>query len=453
MRCCHALLRLAVLLLCVPAIAAMKPLSKTLTEDLITFAKQFNGASWTKDCWPSAWKTGLDGCEFYGVFCSGDVNGTYVVVTDINLPAMNVSGDISSSRLLSQFSGAGFIFSGNNLSGALPNVCDLPHGSPAYNVDFSRNALTAYDGSGMAMVQNLNVSHNRIGSPIEPLLTHLLNDGFFLDSFDVSHNRFVGDARTLGVHHPWQHLSTAWLDLSDNCLAGNLTWLTRSWYEKQGFQHFNLSGNYWTDAPDWCAADLCRPEARSRSAKGCPPPPLPPPPPARPLSVPQQLTACVRWTHYYTGGGSETESQGVAVDVPGQRHTLRSGSCFGGLAQGTSTQVQLAKLKKQVEWPGDLPAPAGSCQVSAFDKNVSFFSDTREYVYQGVDSSRGRQAHHWVTYPGDPYRQRDVWQPLNTTGSWDMWVTLGDFSQPDNRFGQWVYRWTLGVENKTFQTC
>jgi hypothetical protein len=169
--------------------------------------------------------------------------------------------------------------------------------------------------------------------------------------------------------------------------------------------------------------------------------------------VPQQLVACVQWTHYYTGGGSKTEAQGVAVDVPGQRHTLQSGSCFGGWPQGTSTQVQLAKLKKELDWYGDLPAPAGTCNVEAFNKNITFFSDTREYLYQGVDSSRGEQAHHWVTYPRDPYQRRDVWQPLNATGSWDMWVTLGDFSKPDHRFGQWVYRWTVGLDPKKFETC
>ena len=112
----------------------------------------------------------------------------------------------------------------------------------------------------------------------------------------------------------------------------------------------------------------------------------------------------------------------------------------------------------------------------------AFFSDVRDYVYRGVDSSRGGvRAHHWVTYPGDPYRQRDVWMPVNKTpsqsaasaggalraagassssswdwealGVFDLWETLGDFSRPETRYGQWVYRWTVGVDPKTFETC
>lgn len=398
----------------------------------------------------------MDGCQFQGVLCSGDVKGTYVTVTGISLPNTNVSGNISTSKLLSTFAGASYNFAGNHISGPLPNPCDLTHGSPAYNIDFSRNALSAYNGAGLGMVQTLNLSTNRIGSPVEPLLEQLLTNGFFVSSVDISHNLFVGDLVSLATHHPWERLGTPWLDLSDNCLSGNLTWLSKAWYDKQQFSFFNVSGNYWTGVPAWCKSTLCKPETRSRAAKGCadePPVPPPAPPPPK-LVVPQQLSACVQFTHYYTDGSSGTLVQGMAVDVPGQRHTLVSGACFGGSMQSASTQLQLAKFHKQFQWDGG-PSPASpvSCSVSDLTSNVSFYSDTQDYVYTGVDKTHGVLAHHWVTFPGNPFQQRDVWQPVNKSSTgygWDMWATHGDFSSLSNRYGQWVYRWTLGVDEKKF---
>ena len=403
--------------------AQLKPLSQPLTQALINFSNSFNGPAWSPPAshhWPTEWSAGMDGCRFHGVSCSGDVKGTYVAVTGISLNSANVSGDISASRLLAAFAGASYSFSGNHISGALPNPCDLTHGSPAYNVDFSRNSLSAYDGSGLGMVQSLNLSMNHIGSTVEPLLQQLLTNGFFVSAVDLSHNLFVGDPISLGVHHPWERLTTSWLDLSDNCLSGNLTWLSKAWYEKQGFSFFNVSGNYWTDVPAWCQSTLCRPETQSRAAKGCAAaPPAPPPAPLPPrLTVPQQLSACVQATHYYTGGSSSTMAEGMAVDVPGQRRTLVSGACFGGSMQGSSTQLQLGKLHKQFEWQGAAsPSAPVSCSVSELTSNVSFYSDTHDYVYKGVDSSRGVQAHHWVTFPGNPFQQRDVWQPLNKSSA------------------------------------
>lgn len=434
----------------------LKPLGKALTQDLIAFADSFNGLGWPqRNQWPTNWSNGMDGCRFHGVLCSGDVKGTYVTVTGINLPNTNVTGDISTSKLLSTFAGASYNFAGNNINGSLPNPCDLSHGSPAYSVDFSRNALSAYDGSGLRMVQTLNLSINHIESQVEPVVQQLLANGFFVSALDLSHNLFVGDIIMLGNHHPWERLQTPWLDLSDNCLSGNLTWLSKAWYQKQGFSFFNVSGNYWTDVPTWCSSTLCRPETRSRAVKGCAQlPPSPPPAPAPPkLVVPQQLSACVQFTHYYTDGSSATLAQGMAVDVPGQRQTLLSGACFGGQMQGASTQLQLAKLHKQLEWSGG-PSPSSpvSCSITDLNTNVSFFSDTHDYVYKGVDNSRGVPAHHWVTFPGNPFQQRDVWQPANTssTSGWDMWATHGDFSQPSNRYGQWVYRWKKGVDETKF---
>ncbi len=292
----------------------------------------------------------MDGCQFQGVLCSGDVKGTYVTVTGISLPNTNLSGNISTSKLLSTFAGASYNFAGNHISGPLPNPCDLTHGSPAYNIDFSRNALSAYNGAGLGMVQTLNLSTNRIGSPVEPLLEQLLTNGFFVSSVDISHNLFVGDLVSLATHHPWERLGTPWLDLSDNSLSGNLTWLSKAWYDKQQFSFFNVSGNYWTGVPAWCKSTLCKPETRSRAAKGCadePPVPPPAPPPPK-LIVPQQLSACVQFTHYYTDGSSGTLVQGMAVDVPGQRHTLVSGACFGGSMQSASTQLQLANFSGTV---------------------------------------------------------------------------------------------------------
>ena len=86
--------------------------------------------------------------------------------------------------------------------------------------------------------------------------------------------------------------------------------------------------------------------------------------------------------------------------------------------QGSSTQLQLGKLHKQFEWQGAAsPSAPVSCSVSELTSNVSFYSDTHDYVYKGVDSSRGVQAHHWVTFPGNPFQQRDVWQPLNKSSA------------------------------------
>ncbi len=91
--------------------------------------------------------------------------------------------------------------------------------------------------------------------------------------------------------------------------------------------------------------------------------------------------------------------------------------------------------------------------MSDLTSNVSFYSDTQDYVYTGVDKTHGVLAHHWVTFPGNPFQQRDVWQPVNKSSTgygWDMWATHGDFSSLSNRYGQWVYRWTLGVDEKKF---
>jgi len=32
-----------------------------------------------------------------------------------------------------------------------------------------------------------------------------------------------------------------------------------------------------------------------------------------------------------------------------------------------------------------------------------------------------------------------------------MWATLGDFSSPSSRYGQWVYRWTVGLDEDKFE--
>jgi hypothetical protein len=396
------------------------------------------------------WKTGLDGCNFPGVSCSGDVKGTYVAVVSIDVQENHLEGNISGSKFLSRFAGASLSFAGNKLSGVLPNPCARTSGSPAYAVDFSRNELTAYDGSGMGMVSYLNLSHNRIGSAVEPLLTQLLTNGFFIEQFDLSHNLLVGDAGSLGDHHPWERLETGYIDLSDNCLSGDLSWLNKSWYDKEDFEHFNLSGNYWTAVPEWCAHSICRPETRSRASKGCatPSPPSPSPPPAPSLVVPQQMSSCVSWTHYYTDGSSQTQSQGLAVDVPGQRQMLLQGTCFGGPQGGTSSQLQLGKKDAQYDWTGY--NPNSSCTRSPFNKTISFYSDTTDYVYKGVDTAQGPPAHHWVTYPGNPYKERNVWQAVNQSSGWNMWVNLGDFSNQNTRYGQWVYRWSVGVQPDRF---
>jgi hypothetical protein len=318
----------------VPAFAGMKPLSQVETEHLIDFSNDFNGVHWKPRCWPSAWKAGMDGCSFPGVSCSGDTNGTYVAVVSIDLRTNNIAGNVSTSRLFSQFAGASFYFEGNNLSGPLPNPCNLLLGSPAYNVNLSQNGLTSYDGSGMNMVSNLNLSQNQIRSPVKPFLFQLEAEGFFINSFDISHNRLVGDIASLGGRHSWEKIQTPSIDFSDNCLAGSLSWLNRSWYDKQGFSYFDLSDNYWTDAPTWCATGLCRPETRTRAEKGCPPAPQPTPaPPPPPTPSPPPPTPSAKPCSTYKAQGAYICTAGYcrpgqdACACPSPCGTGRAGQC------------------------------------------------------------------------------------------------------------------------------